>query len=260
MSGDRGNSQSSIDSHLGNLAGGPSGPTSSYSELNSAGVQANAVSQEQQLGESGGVLHTRRLEASTIPAIPLPQQHGRLQFEGTREIHGGGTTHEANERFTHDQHPRRITPIFNDGESSGCIAHRKFIRAVPISKLQNIQELQEEDKRGKSAQKDKQTKGGYGGNGMEQQSHERTTTNINYAANPISNYTNLRNYRPPQRGGVKRMADGHPAHATATSKRPRIPRACAPKYKSSNALPRCWTIQQFMTWSNFLYIFYHKVL
>ena len=163
------------------------------------------------------------------------------------EIHGGGTSHEADERLAHHQHPGRVTPIFNDGESSGCIANRKFIRAIPLSRLQNIQELQEEDKRGKSAQKDKQTKGGYGGNGMEQQSHERTTTNINYAANPISNYTNLRNYRPPQRGGVKRMADGHPAHATATSKRPRIPRACAPKYKSSNALPRCWTIQQFRT-------------
>ena len=182
VSGDRGNSQSSIESHLGNLAGGPSGPNSLYSELNSTGVQANAVSQEQQLGESGGVLHPRRLEASSIPDIPLPQQHGRLQFEGTREIHGSGTTHEANERLAHHQHSGRVTPIFNDGESSGCIANRKLIRTVPISKLQNIQELQEEDKRGKSAQKDQQTKGGYGGNGMEQQSHERTTTCLLYTS------------------------------------------------------------------------------
>ena len=60
--------------------------------------------------------------------------------------------------------------------------------------------------------RDKQTEGGYGGNGMEQQSHERTTTNISYAANPISSYTNLRSYRPPQRGGIKRMADGHPTN------------------------------------------------
>ena len=221
VSGDRGNNQSSIDSHLGNLGGGPLGPTSSSQELNSAGVQPNAVSQEQQLGESGGVLHTRRYQAPAIPAIPPPQQHGRIQFEGAGEIHGGGTTHETNERLTHDQHSRRITPVFNDGESSGCTTYRKFIRAVPIDKLQDLQKLQEEDKRGKSTQKDKQAKRGYGGDGVEQQqqSHDRTITNFSYSTGPISNYTNLRSYRPPQRGGVKRMADGHFAHAATASKR-----------------------------------------
>ena len=83
VSGNRGNSQSSIESHLGNLVGGPSGPNSLYPDSNSTGVQAGAVSQESQQGESGGVLHPRRLEASVIPDIHLPQQHGRLQLEGT---------------------------------------------------------------------------------------------------------------------------------------------------------------------------------
>ena len=81
VSGNRGYSQSSIESHLGNLVGGPSGPNSSYPDSNTTGVQAGALSQELQQGESG--------EASVIPDIHLPQQHGRLQLEGTRESHRG---------------------------------------------------------------------------------------------------------------------------------------------------------------------------
>ena len=190
VSGDGGVCHSSIESLLGNFTVGPFGPNTL--SVNTSETQPIVQDQQQQQLVGSGVLHPRGSQATSIPAIHPTQQYGGIQLQGTGEGHGGRASNQTDEGFSDHQHTGRTTPVLHDGEPSGSITSRQFIRAVPISRLQNLQKLQEKDQRGQSTETNKQAEGGYGGNGMAN-SHSAPVT---YAAS--SSYPNLRAYRPPQ--------------------------------------------------------------
>ena len=137
VSGDRRASHSSIAPYPSNfnrnynLISGNTVTTTARSAL--ASGHPELVHLLESTTSQAGILPVGRSSQSTSKSLHLVEQHVRFQFQtGTREIYGGRTTYQADERQPDHHHPRGVPPVFNDREHDRCASGRYTIRPVNV--------------------------------------------------------------------------------------------------------------------------------